>query len=223
MSDDRHDHDELEAYVLDALDAREREAFEAHLSVCTTCAHEGAAYTHTLQSLANTYVPAPPPVPFVNGRAFARNRRRARAVIIAAAVAALAIGLAAPRIVRYERTERDYAAIALMLANQPRQIALIGHHSGVSGRAIVGDGRRRSGFLATGLPMPQAGMVYRVYVRNAAGRHSLGALEPTSDGLLVLVTPGDALAAAASVRVVLEREHDPDTSPRTEVLVGILG
>jgi len=223
MSDDRHDHDDLEAYVLGALDAREREAFEAHLAACATCVHERAAYANTLQSLANTYVPAPPPVPFVDGRPFARNHHRARAVFGAAAVAALAIGLAAPRIIRYERSERSYTAIVLMLANQPHQIALIGHVPGVSGRAIVGDGRRRSGFLASGLPMPQAGMVYRVYIRDAAGRHVLGALEPTSDGLLVLVTPGDALAAAASVRVMLESEHDPDTSPRTEVLVGRLG
>lgn len=184
MSDDRHDHDDLEAYVLGALDAREREAFEAHLAACATCVHERAAYANTLQSLANTYVPAPPPVPFVDGRPFARNHHR---------------------------------------ANQPHQIALIGHVPGVSGRAIVGDGRRRSGFLASGLPMPQAGMVNRVYTRDAAGRHVLGALEPTSDGLLVLVTPGDALAAAASVRVMLEREHDPDTSPSTEVLMERLG
>ena len=223
MSDDRHDHEGLEAYVLGALDAGELDAFEAHLAMCTTCAHERAAYAYALQSLANTYVPAPPPVPFVNGYAFARNRYRARAALAVTAVAALAIGLAAPRIVRYERSERDYAAIVLMLAKQARQIALVGHDPGVSGRAIVGDGRRRSGFLASGLPMPQAGMVYRVYIRDAAGRHVLGALEPTSDGLLVLVTPGDALAAAASVRVMLESEHDPDTSPRTEVLVGRLG
>ena len=220
MSGDQHDHDGLESYVLGALDAREHEAFEAHLAICRTCANERAAYAHTLQSLANTYVPAPPPVPFVNGRAFARDRHRSRALLAAAAVAALAVGLAAPRVVRYERSEREYAAIALMLANQPRQVALIGHDAGVSGRAIVGDRRQRSGFLATGLPTPPEGMVYRIYIRDAAGHHSPGALEPTSDGLLVLVTPGDALAAATSVRVMLERERDPDAASRTEVLVG---
>lgn len=222
MSRDRYDHDGLEAYVLGALDPREHEAFEAHLAICGTCARERAAYAHTLQSLAKTYVPEPPPAPLVSGRAFARERYRSRAMLAAAAVAALAVGLAAPRVVRYERSERDYAAIALMLSNQPREIALIGHDPGVAGRAIVGDGRRRSGFLATGLPRPQAGMVYRVYVRDATGHHSPGALEETSDGLFVLVTPGDALAAAASVRVMLERERDPDIAPRTEVLVGLL-
>lgn len=222
MSDDRHVHDGLEAYVLGALDAPERDAFEAHLAICSTCAHERAAYASTLHTLVKTYVPDPPPMPLVNGRAFARNRDRTRAGLAAAAVAALAVGLAAPRVVRYERSERNYAAIALMLANQPRQIALVGHVPGVSGRAIVGDARRRSGFLASGLPMPQPGMVYRVYIRDAVGRHSPGALEPTSDGLLVLVTPGDAFAAATSVRVMLEREADPGTAPRTEVLVGTI-
>ena len=57
MSDDRHDHDDLEANVLGALDAREREAFEVHLATCATCVYERAAYANTLQSLTKRACP----------------------------------------------------------------------------------------------------------------------------------------------------------------------
>lgn len=223
MNDPTSPHDSLEAYVLGALDRDERIQFEEHLLACASCRSERDGYTGTLASLDRIYVHAPPPQPRVSGRTRERTAFRSPAWLATAAAAVLAIGIAAPRVVRYERSENAYAAIAIMLAHDPHLVTLTSRDPGTSGRAIVGDGHRRSGFIAAGLPAAPEGMVYRVWVRTAAGRRSPGELEPTSDGLQVLVTPGDALAHASSVHVMLEREHDPALAPRHEVLGGDVG
>jgi len=101
-----------------------------------------------------------------------------------------------------------YAEIARMLATDPVEVAL------------VGDAHRESGFIVRGLPAAGAGLVYRVWIRGTSARRSPGILDVTSDGLHVLVTPGDVFAHASSIRVMLERERDAETAPRRLVLEG---
>ncbi|MCA1781780.1 MAG: zf-HC2 domain-containing protein [Intrasporangiaceae bacterium] len=53
-------HDLLAAYLLDAVDERERQVFEEHLLGCADCERELAELGPTLEALGSS-VPAPPP------------------------------------------------------------------------------------------------------------------------------------------------------------------
>ncbi|MGH2840764.1 MAG: zf-HC2 domain-containing protein, partial [Solirubrobacteraceae bacterium] len=54
-------HDQLAAYALDALDERERKAFEVHLADCRECRAELADFRETVSLLAEGAAgPAPP-------------------------------------------------------------------------------------------------------------------------------------------------------------------
>lgn len=194
--------DDVEAYALGALDAEERVRFEAHLTACGACHEAVTSYGDVLESLRRVPVPLVPPAPKVGRKPLAVGRYAA----IAAGLVGLTFGVSqVPKFVQYQRSEREYAAIAQMLATDPQEIALVGK-SGASGRAIVGDRKRHTGFIASGLPAANGGMVYRVWVSGAHTRFSPGTLERTPEGLMVLVVDGDTLRGGQNVRITFERD-----------------
>ncbi|GAC1568517.1 MAG: hypothetical protein NVS2B3_12570 [Vulcanimicrobiaceae bacterium] len=221
MNDDRDPHHGCEAYVLGALESSEHERFERHLDSCASCRREIEAYATVRAELASIAIPPPPAAPQVP-RAMRRTNRFATYAAVAAAMVAIVGGIAVPRYEHDRASERAYADIARMLATDPIEVALVGA-SGVSGRAIVGEAHRRSGFVVRGLPAAAPGFVYRVWVRGVSLRRSPGVLEITPDGLHVLVTPGDVLDRASSIRVMLEATSATDTTPRRTLLEGRIG
>jgi anti-sigma factor RsiW len=99
-------HEQVAAYALDALDADERDTFEAHLDGCERCRTELAGLTETAGSLALAADAAPAPAGLrdrilaaareegpSNVVAIAPHRRR-RLAIAGAAAAVAAVGLA---------------------------------------------------------------------------------------------------------------------------------
>ena len=223
MNHDESVHDDLEAYAIGALDPAARASFEAHLGACAACTSGVASYAGTLAALHAIETPMAPPAPGLPMRT--RDRRRGFAFgSFAIACAALVATIAVPAYEHDRVRTHAYVEIARMLASGPREVALVGR-SGASGRAIVGDGRRMSGFIVRGLPEPPSGFVYRIWVRGAAGRRSPGILERTSDALEVLVTDGDALERGTSIHVMFERASldTADRFPRTEMLLGTIG
>ncbi|GAC1413472.1 MAG: anti-sigma factor [Candidatus Velthaea sp.] len=225
MSGDETAHELLEAYALGALDAPERVRFERHLAACSRCRREREAYAGVFTALEALPIPEPPGPPRVPvARTIATPKKRPlypRFALAAAAAAVLVTSVAVPRYERYRAQHDAYAEIARMLATDPVEVALVGE-GGVSGRAIVGEGHRASGFVVRGLAPAPAGLVYRVWVREATRRRSPGVLDVTPDGLQVLVTPGDAFVHASSIRVMLERERAPEGAPRRMMLEGTL-
>ncbi len=223
MNGDTSAHEGLEAYVVGALDLADRTHFEAHLRTCEACRRERDAYAVVLAALDESEIPRPPAPPRLPvATEVPRLRRSSGALpyaLTAAAVAAVFTGIAVPRFVHDRAIASAYAEIARMLATDPVEVALVGK-AGITGRAIVGDAHRESGFIVHGLPAAGAGLVYRVWIRGTSARRSPGILDVTSDGLHVLVTPGDVFAHASSIRVMLERERDADTAPRRLVLEG---
>jgi anti-sigma-K factor RskA len=188
-------HDDLEAYVLGALEDGEAAAFETHLATCSDCREGVASYGGVLRALRALPVAAPPPPP---RPAIAL---RARTGWIAAVAAAAVVGIAVGQHTVPARSDGDVATIAAMIAMQPREVALAG--TSARGTAIVGTGGDRTAFLVSGLPAPPAGRGYQVWVRGAKVR-SPGMLHRTADGLEVLVVPGDVLAGAHRIGITIE-------------------
>ena len=185
-------HDDLEAYVLGALEPSEAAAFEAHLGSCSACRDGMASYGAVLRALRALPVAAPPPPP-----------RVARPPIgwIAAVAAAAIFGILVGQRTVPTRADADVVAIAEMIAAQPREVALAG--TSAHGTAIVGSGGARTAFVISGLPAPAAGRGYQVWVRGATVR-SPGMLHRTSDGLEVLVVSGDVLNGAEHIGITVE-------------------
>jgi anti-sigma-K factor RskA len=181
-------HELTAAYALDALDAEERRAFEAHLRECDGCRSELSSLSETVGALAyateglapadlrNRIVTAaraePPKVVALRPR---RTRLYAGAAIAAAAAVGLAIGLWA----------------ALSGGPAGKKLALTLRPSGGAQLAV-------SGFD----PAP-AGKVYEVWVIQA-GR-PLPAAVFTSGGKTVLVRLTRPVPKGSTVAITLER------------------
>jgi len=219
MNDRPTVHDDLEAYVLGALDPLERGAFARHLAICEACRSEAESYAAVMDSLSRVEQPAPPPrpgLPPIPLRRYGSIARRYGAIAAIFVFGILGVW-AIPSVNGYVHAERDYSAIAQMLASDAQQVALTG--SGATGRAIVGDRRRLTGFVATGLPPAAPGLVYRVYVHANGRRMSPGTLEPTSNGLEILVVRGDMLRGANLIRIMREPLHRGDASAARRMML----
>jgi anti-sigma factor RsiW len=56
-----NEHEDAGAYVLDAMDPRERRAFEAHLAECAACQRDVREFRETLSGLKELVGQPPPP------------------------------------------------------------------------------------------------------------------------------------------------------------------
>ncbi len=113
-------HDLSAAYALDALDADEREAYEAHLAGCPSCQEEVAAFSGTAAELAFAVEPVTPP-PALRGMILdaaraerpnvvpLRPRWAAPATAIAAVAACVAVGLGIWNIALHQQLSQAHA------------------------------------------------------------------------------------------------------------------
>lgn len=187
-------HDDLEAYVLGALESGESQVFEAHCRDCSPCRDGFASYANVLRAFRTLPVNAPPRVPRVGAMFF----RRLPAVAAIAASLLLAGGIAWTS---HVGSDGDLTAVVQMITDRPLQIALNG--ATAHGTALLGSGGRRTAFVVDGLPPPPAGRGYQVWVRRETVR-SPGMLHRTSGGLEVLVVPGNILAGTHHIGVTME-------------------
>lgn len=188
-------HDDVEAYVLGALDDADARAFESHLASCAACRDEIASYAGVMAALRRMPVASPPPIPRVSALPFAWRS-------VAALAAALALGVGIGSALSALRGEDDARAIAELVGDHPRLIALAG--PAAHGTAVVGADGARTAFVLAGLPQPPRGRGYQVWVRGATVR-SPGMLHRLRDGLEVLVVSGDAIHGAHRIGITEER------------------
>lgn len=213
-------HDLSAAYALDALDAEERAAFEAHLGGCARCQEELASFWQTAGSLAYAAAgPAPPAE--LRGRLLERARaerpnvvpirpRRwalpvAAGVAAVAAVAALALGLWAGSLSNdLDRTRSALAGqrmVSSLLADErSRSISL----SGANGRLVVGGGGRAALVVSDLSPAP-SGKAYEIWVIEGQMPRRAGLFH--GDGAVAL---DRAVPAEATVAVTLEDDAGVD-------------
>lgn len=124
-------HDLTGAYALDALDADERERYEAHLGHCDRCREQLAAFEPALAALPYG-VDAPAPPPALRARILDAARsdnviplrpRRwpvvATAASLVAAAAAIVWAVSLSQTLTHTRSERDAAARAVQVLADP--------------------------------------------------------------------------------------------------------
>ena len=226
-------HELTPGYALDALDADERAAYEAHLAGCEQCQSELEAFWQTTEALA---VAASGPAPsdglreriLADVRAepqvvvpFAPRRRRLAPVLgVAAAVAAVvavAVGLWGIHVSRQlddsrSALARERANAAVLGDPGSRSVAL---ETG-AGKLVV-DPQGRSVLVLDGVDPAPAGHTYELWIMPGgdAGRAQRAGLFPGGDGTEILGLDG-TVANGDVVGVTVEPaggSESPTTSP----------
>jgi len=189
-------HDLTAAYALDALDAHEREEFEAHLATCDRCRQELASFQETAALLAYA-VPAPAPPRALRERvlAGARASKPSNVVVLrprrltyalgglaaAAASVAIAIGVWASQLSNDLDRER---AVAHVLADpDARSVPL----QGANGRVVVTE-TGEAALVVAGLPPAPAGKTYQAWVFEGDTPRPAGLLDGRDERDVLLLT-----------------------------------
>lgn len=224
-------HELAAGYALDALDGRERDAFEAHLGDCETCTKDVSELRATAAMLAYADE-GPEPAPALRSRLLEaarqerptqsvvvlRPRRQLRLVAIAAAAAVLvAVGLGAwalslSRSLDSERSARAAnATIAAILADDgARRLSM-----GANGEVVRGpDGR--AVLIARGLPEAPNGKTYEAWVIHGDTPTRAGVFDGGKSTVLLL---GPTLPHGGKVAVTLEPAGGSD-APTGDVIFG---
>lgn len=224
-------HELAAAYALDALDGRERDAFEAHLRDCETCTKDVADFRSTAAMLAYADE-GPEPATALRDRLLeaARQERPTQSVVVlrprralrfatiaAAAAVALAVGLGAwaltlSRSLDSERSARSQnATIAAILADADAQRISMGAQGevvrGPDGRAVL---------IARGLPAAPKGKTYEAWVIDGGTPTRAGLFDGGKSAVLLL---GPTLPRGGKVAVTLEPAGGSD-APTSDVLFG---
>jgi anti-sigma-K factor RskA len=204
-------HDHVAAYALDALDARERDAFEEHLTHCARCRDQLAELSETASALAFAVPPARPPAALKERILDAARAERANVVplrprwavpaaIAAAAASCAAVGFGVWAATLHSRLGGRTALRAVQLR-------------GASGSLVVGEGGNAT-LVLTGLERAPAGKTYEAWVIRG-GQPAPAGVFPGSGGTTVVRLTRD-VSSGAVVAVTLERApgaQQPTTKP----------
>lgn len=223
MSADIDIHHLSAAYALDALDERERMAFEAHYPSCEVCRADVLDFRATLAHLATaTSTPAPaamkdrvmaeiaqtrqlsPLLPSKVTELAERRRRRQRTVggflAAAAAVVALVGGVMA---FRSGDDQPAYAGALTEVLAQPdgRLITLAADGSVGTVKVAWSQTDQQAVLLGDGLPAAPEGSAYELWLIGADGPVPMQVLQSADDGHLRAVVPIDAEPQAWGVTI----------------------
>ena len=225
-------HDLTAAYTLDALDADERDAYEAHLGSCGRCRDELAELGDTAGALAwAVRSPAPPAqlrerileaAAAERGNVVPLPMRRpwlVRATAAAAAVAACtAVGLGVwaatlSHSLNEERSARAADAQAMQVVADPssRRVAL----AGGSGLLAV-DPTGRGVLVVRHLPSAPAGRIYEAWVIPRGGRPKRAGLFD-ANGSTTVVPLREAVPAGSVVAATIEQSGGVDAPTQTPI------
>ncbi|MBA3245631.1 MAG: anti-sigma factor [Actinobacteria bacterium] len=217
------DHLELTAaYALDALDARERERYEAHLATCERCREELASFWTVSGALAHA-AGGPAPAPALRGRILAQARSERPNVVplrprwalpaaasVAAVAAMLALGLglwgtSLSRELDRERSARAGAGEALEIVSDP------GAHTvafrGAEGHIVVSE-TGKAAVVLSGLDPAPEGKTYELWVVENDVFRPAGLFE--GGGARFVQALSRPVSDDAKVAVTLEKEGGVD-------------
>ncbi len=224
-------HDQLAAYALDALDDRERTAFETHLAECNDCRAELSDFRETAGMLAYAAEgPAPPEALRERILEEARQERPTQSVVVlrprralrltaiaaaAAVVAAIGLGVWAASLSNSLDAERS------ALANQARAVAVLtdadSTHTPMGERGeLVRSPDGQSVMVVRNLPAAPEGKTYEAWVIDSGGPVKAGLFEGGGHEIVLLEEP---VAEGAMVAVTLEPEGGSE-QPTGDILFG---
>jgi anti-sigma-K factor RskA len=228
-------HDLTSAYALDALDADETQAYEAHLAQCEACRDELSTLVESATALAWA-VDAPPPPPALRGRILAAAAvgrenvvplptrrpwvaRTTSAVAAVAACTAVALGIWASSLsnsVNRERAARaaDAGAVAILADPASRRVSLD------TGDGVVAVDRAGQGVLVVNrLPAAPSGKKYEAWVIPPGGKAKAAGLfrggDPTT--IIRLQHP---VSRGSTVAATVERAGGVDAPTQSPVFSG---
>jgi anti-sigma-K factor RskA len=203
-------HDLVAPYALDALDASERAAFEAHLAGCGQCRRdlaelrEGAAalgaaeWSPPPQRLRAAVLDAvggvaqePPVAPVVPLRASWFRRVAVPAIAVAALAAVVALSVQVVRL-----NARIDSSVETILASVDARVVSLEGTEGVTARFVYSPGEGRGVFIADGLAELPPDRTYQLWLIDDGGPASAG-IFGTADGVVTFDVEGDVAAAAA--------------------------
>ncbi len=224
-------HDQLAAYALDALDERERKAFEVHLADCRECRAELADFRETVSLLAEGAAgPAPPDALRERILGEARKERPSQSVVVlrprralrltaiaaaAAVAAAIGFGVWAASLSNSLDAERSARAAearaAAILADADSTRVPMGER-GELVRSPDGDAVMVVRNLA---PAPE-GQTYEAWVIDSGGPVKAGLFEGGGQQIVLLEEP---VAEGSMVAVTLEPDGGSE-QPTGDILFG---
>ena len=200
MSSELDLHHLAAAYALDALDADERIAFEAHYHGCPVCSHDVGDFRATVAALSELSVTAPPAdlkarvlqqiattrqlSPIVATRSIAPSRRPS--LLAAAAAVLLIVATTAFVVGRSSQTDDAFAEQLEQVMAQPdvQVVVLPAMSSATTGnfRIAWSPGLQQAAVLADGLAAPESGLVYELWLIDESGALAVGMLDAAKDG-----------------------------------------
>jgi anti-sigma-K factor RskA len=210
------------AYALDAVDERERAEFEAHYPTCAICRPEVAGFRETLSKVAASVAVEPPPslksnvmagigttrqlsplLPdsVVDLAAHRGNRQRmVRALSIAAALIALAVGAYA--VGRQTGNGNDYADEAAAVFAKPDTLKTTLTGTGTGSFMISwSPSSNKAVVVGDGLPDPGPGRAYELWLIDGSGAHAVRLLDKAADREVRRVVTVDGQATQWAVTV----------------------
>lgn len=190
------------AYALDALDSRERAAFEAHYPSCDVCRADVLDFRSTLAVVAEAETVAPPAdlrrrvldeiaqtrqlSPHLPSSVtdFAERRRRHRRTLATLLAAAAAVGLftAGALVVGGDDPPTYATELARVFEHSDARLVTLDGDGEGRVRVAWSGGAERAVLLADGLAEAPVGMAYELWLIDAAGPHPMNVLDRADDG-----------------------------------------
>jgi anti-sigma-K factor RskA len=206
-------HSLMAPYALDALDADERQRFEAHLDQCVDCQVEMAGFMATAVRLGDAVSHTPPPAlrerllaeisttpqqhPIVSSLAERRTLRRTLPrLAVAAAFVIGAVGVGGFVVERNNAQDehRQNVAMSAVLSADDVSTQAKNFASGGSVKLYSSAAADSAVIIAKGLPDPGAGKVYQVWMIDKAGPTSQGTFETGGQMIMKGVAGADRVA-----------------------------
>lgn len=220
--DDGSPHELAAAYALDALDAEDLRAYEAHLATCERCREDVASFRAAASALA--YDVELPPLPETLEHRIVQAARAERpnvaparrrwalpvaGIAAAAAAAAIALGIWAIHLsssLDRERSaqERDARIVAILSQPGARQIPT----QGGSGLLVVAPSGKAV-LLASALGAAGRGKTYEAWVVKGTAARPAGTFRGGAGGRVLELTK--PVPAGSTVGVTLERAGGSST------------
>ena len=190
------------AYALDALDDRERVAFEGHYGACEVCRNDVLEHRQTLTQVADSLAAAPPASlktklmaevaatrqlsPSIAPVIALDKRRRARSLmslaVAAAAVAMIIVGVVSLR--GGDDTDTFSADLARVMEQPDSQVLTLENQSGAAGSFKVAWSNTlgEAVLIGEGLPAAPDDKAYELWLITPDESMAMYVLDPATDG-----------------------------------------